>query len=241
MDNQTQVWISKILGWAEHFYIGNGYPHVDYKRKFILEHKRHNAQVVNSDVVFTAEEEAELQHLWSLSEQAWGEASDLHGMAILPDKLWTSDVNTPAPDLSAFTITGNHLVLSEACGEIFQQFHLGNSKLVKLQIYNMGTLEPDDERFFYFFDLAEWRHYVLPEKSGSACDALGYERNGYKYHFYRPNKDSLVLSEAALNCDLDIWHDPMLMRSVFLSKRLYQALDDAGMIKDWHVNPCLID
>ena len=240
MDNQTQVWISEVLGWAEHFYMGNGYPHVDYKRMFILEHKQHNAQVVNSDVVFTAEEEAELQHLWSLSRQAWGKASDLHGMAILPDKLWTSDVNSPSTNLSAFTITGNYLVLSEACGEILQQFNLGNSQLVKLQIYNMGTLEPDDERYFYFFDLAEWRHYVLPEKSAS-CRSSGYERNGYQRHVYHFWEGDLVLSKEAPYCDLDIWHDPMLMRSVFLSKRLYQALNDAGMSQDWHFTPCVID
>ncbi|UOP04702.1 hypothetical protein LVJ77_11010 [Conchiformibius kuhniae] len=240
MDNQTQVWISEVLLRSNNFYISKGYPHIDYKREFLLEHKRHNAQVVNSGVVFTAEEEAELQHLWSLSKQAWGKSSDLHGMAILPDKLWTSDVNTPASDLSAFTITGNHLVLSEACGEILQQFHLGNSKLVKLQIYNMGTLEPDDERFFYFFDLAEWRHYVLPEKSPS-CRSSGYERNGYQHHVYYEWEGDLVLSHEAPYCDLDIWHDPMLMKSVFLSKRLYQALDDAGMTKDWKLTPCLIN
>lgn len=240
MANQSQVWISEVLFSSNHFYIGNGYPHIDYKRQFILEHKQHNAQVVNTDMVFTAEEEAELQHLWELSSQAWGKCSDLHGMNILPDKLWTSDVNTPDLNLSAFTITGNHLVLSEKCGEILQQFNLGNSKLVKLQIYNMGTLEPDDERFFYFFDLAEWRNYVVPEKSGNSCDYLGYERNGYKYHVYRPLQGEMVLTNEAPNCDLDIWHDPMLMRSVFLSDRLYQALNHAGMTQDWRLNPCII-
>ena len=240
MENQTQVWISEVLSTSNHFYIGKGYPHIDYKRLFILEHKQHNAQMVNTDVVFTAEEEAELQHLCSLTSQAWGKSSDFQGMNILPDKLWTSDVNNPDPNLSAFTITGNQLVLSEQCGEILQQFNLGNSKLVKLQIYNMGTLEPDDERFFYFFDLAEWRHYVLPEKS-AACYYAGYEKNGYKCYVYRPFKGELVLSHEAPNCDLDIWHDPMLMSSVFLSARLYQALNQAGMAENWYLNPCVID
>lgn len=238
--SQQTVWISEVLGWAKSFYIGNGYPHVDYKRQFILEHKQHNAQVVNSDVAFTAEEKAELQYLQSLTEKAWGQSRDFHGMNILPNKLWTSDVNSPDPSLSVFKITGRQLVLSEQCGELFQKFNLGNSKLVKLQIYNMGTLEPDDERFFYFFDLAEWRHYIIPEKSKS-CHYSGYERNGYNRHVYHPWEGDLVLSQEAPNCDLDIWHDPMLMNSVFLSDRLYQALYNAGMVKDWDLTQCVIE
>ncbi|URD68245.1 hypothetical protein LNQ82_03550 [Conchiformibius steedae DSM 2580] len=60
------------------------------------------------------------------------------------------------------------------------------------------------------------------------------------------HQDSFILNIGDFSffypyCDLDIWHDPMLMRSVFLSKRLYQALSDAGMSQDWHLNPCVID
>lgn len=241
MSNQT-VWFSGVLRTAEHFYISIGYPHIDYKRMFILEHKQHNAKVVDSDVVFTPEEEKELQELSLLAEQAWGKSPDLQGMNILPSKLWTSDVRTPDPALNAFTITGRYLILSERCGEILQGFNLGNSKLVKLQIYNMATLEPDDERFFYFLDIAEWRHYLLPKESGDACYYVGYQKNGYDAHQYRLyNNDKLVLSNKALNCDLDLWHDPMLWSSVFLSDRLYQALNKSKMTDDFYAKPCVID
>lgn len=241
MSNQT-VWFSGVLRTAEHFYISIGYPHIDYKRMFILENKQHNAKVVDSDVVFTPEEEKELQELSLLSKKAWGKSPQFQGMNILPSKLWTSDVRTPDPALNAFTITGRYLILSEQCGELFQQFNLGNSKLVKLQIYNMGTLEPDNERFFYFLDIAEWRHYLLPEKSSNACRSVGYQKHGYDAYQYRLySNEKLTLSDEALNCDIDLWHDPMLWDSLFLSDRLYMELSNANIIADFDFVPCILD
>lgn len=39
-------------------------------------------------------------------------------------------------------------------------------------------------------------------------------------------------------CDLDLWHNPMLWDSIFISNRLYKALKKAKMFKQFRLLPC---
>ncbi|MDO4768320.1 MAG: hypothetical protein Q4B25_09235 [Pseudomonadota bacterium] len=47
-----------------------------------------------------------------------------------------------------------------------------------------------------------------------------------------------AVSEEALHADVDIWHDPKLNRSIFMSAALKQALDKAKMSKVWKLVSC---
>ncbi len=93
--NEQKVWVSSLIREANNYYIALGFPHIDYKRQFVLDIKRYNSQVVGTDVIFTAEEEAELKKLSNLESEALKGEGNYQGIQIMPDKLWTSDVNTP--------------------------------------------------------------------------------------------------------------------------------------------------
>ncbi|WP_066804926.1 hypothetical protein [Moraxella oblonga] len=238
MSNQT-VWISEARRWAKYYDISASFPNIDYRRYHILWHKKEGSRVINSKIIFTDKEKQELEVLSELLKQSWKGFSDFRGLSVLPDKLWRTGLSIPKETKHIFKITGSCLILSQACSELLQEFNLGKTGLAKVQIYNMETQEPDDDRIFYYLDMAEWRHYLLPEKSGDTCYYVGYQTNGYDAYQYRGFRDgNLTLSSEALNCDLDLWHDPMLWDSIFISDRLCKALKKAKMFKQFYLKPC---
>ncbi|MBH0064746.1 hypothetical protein [Psychrobacter sp. SZ93C1] len=54
-----------------------------------------------------------------------------------------------------------------------------------------------------------------------------------------PVKDKqLLVNKSALNCELDLWHDPLLMSYVFVSEALHDALVQANMATQWNMVSC---
>ncbi len=72
--------------------------------------------------------------------------------------------------------------------------------------------------------------------------SVGYKKNGYNAYQIGYSYDTpIVLEPQAQQCDLDLWHDPMLWDSIFISQRLYDALNQAGMADSWFLKPCDLD
>lgn len=58
------------------------------------------------------------------------------------------------------------------------------------------------------------------------------------YGFLSLKEGHATVSSEALNCDLDLWHDPMLRNSLFVSDRLCKALKKAKVFKQFRLSSC---
>ena len=66
------------------------------------------------------------------------------------------------------------------------------------------------------------------------------KKNGYNIYAppYNIKNGDCVLRSAALQCDVDLWHDPSVRGSIFLSQALRDALHKAKMLKPWFLHSC---
>ena len=81
----------------------------------------------------------------------------------------------------------------------------------------------------------------MPEQSSKHLSKEANKNDGYQAYwlYYEQYKSgAIALSERAVQCDLDLWHDPALIGSIFMSNALKQALDQAGMAPDWLFYQC---
>lgn len=84
--------------------------------------------------------------------------------------------------------------------------------------------------------------YLIYSKCSDRVCPEKYPRDGYDelYNMTIGGEDNVdyAVSEEALHADVDIWHDPRLDESIFMSGALKQALDKAKMSKVWKLVSC---
>ncbi|MDN3453446.1 MULTISPECIES: hypothetical protein [unclassified Psychrobacter] len=163
----------------------------------------------------------------------------------LPDSLWveSSDTKLPPSSEHIFFVRSGGVVLTQACAELLQQFRLGESTLTPVQIYNLETQQLCSDKTFYFLNLCERREYIQyphPQVNESFSSYTSSSFDGkQRYATSIPIKDKqLLVSKSALNCELDLWHDPLLMSYVFVSDALHDALVQADMDTQWNMVSC---
>ena len=144
--------------------------------------------------------------------------------------------------LPPVTLTSCGLVLTEPCAEILQRFRLGETQMSAMSFYDYGLQELVDDKTYYFLNIAEWRKYLIYSECSDRVRPVKYPRDGYDelYNMAFRGKDNIdyAVSEEALHADVDIWHDPKLNRSIFMSAALKQKLDKAKMSKVWKLVSC---
>ena len=163
----------------------------------------------------------------------------------LPDSLWVEGSDTKLPPSSEyiFKVRSGGVVLTQACAELLQQFRLGESTLTPVQIYDLETQQLCSEETFYFLNLCERREYIQyphPQVNESFSSYASSSFDGkQRYATSIPIEDKqLLVSKSALNCELDLWHDPLLTGHIFLSDALHDALVQANMDSQWEMVSC---
>ncbi len=163
----------------------------------------------------------------------------------LPDSLWVESSDTKLPPSSEyiFFVRSSGVVLTQACAELLQQFRLGESTLTPVQIYDLETQQLCSEETFYFLNLCERREYIQyphPQVNESFSSYASSSFDGkQRYATSIPIEDKqLLVNKSALNCELDLWHDPLLMSYVFVSDALHDALVQADMDSQWEMVSC---
>lgn len=146
------------------------------------------------------------------------------------------------------TITDSFMLVSKTCVDILRQFRLGKTRLIPLPLYETGTEELLSNELWYLLELSEWRSYFIPELSNPLCKPLNYkyDKGNYQNHKilnrFRATDGDYAMSVASNQCDLDLWHEPQLDRSICFSDALKTALEKAGMADKLHFQSCkLVD
>ncbi|MBH0085885.1 hypothetical protein I6E84_06605 [Psychrobacter sp. SCQQ22] len=163
----------------------------------------------------------------------------------LPDSLWVEGSDTKLPPSSEyiFKVRSGGVVLTQACAQLLQHFRLGESTLTPVQLYSLETQQLCSDKTFYFLNLCERREYIQyphPQVNESFSSYASSSFDGkQRYATSIPIKDKqLLVSKSALNCELDLWHDPLLMSYVFVSDALHDALVQADMDTQWNMVSC---
>ena len=174
---------------------------------------------------------------------------DFKKIDLLPDSMWSvlldpviakgKVMNVPNPEDSIFAVRDGYILVTKPCAEILQRFRLSDTQIIPLQLFNPKTRELVNEETYYLLNIYAWRTY-FDGKNNEIFINKNYKYNGY--NIYTPPYDikngDCVLRSSALQCDVDLWHDPSVRDSIFLSQALRDALHKAKMLKTWFLHSC---
>ncbi|MEV5035164.1 hypothetical protein [Sphingobium sp. LMC3-1-1.1] len=157
-----------------------------------------------------------------------------------PKRIWGSqEEDAPAlssvPDL--FCANGQYIV-SEKAAKILRQFDLGGGALYSVSegVYQNDNLTriPGDCFTWIFGNV---KTAFLPDET-LAKRPFGVAGTRWNMPFVVQDGD-IAVSKFSLDGP-DVWMDPTLMRAVFLSGQLGQALSDAGIAHAFRLKTCRV-
>ncbi len=135
----------------------------------------------------------------------------------------------PKPDEVAFQITNGYLVVNKTCYEVISQFNLGKTHFSKIEILDMETDKKVIDKDYYFINIAETREFLDSESSEGVQRSRNRPIESQIRFISNPKDNEIKLENVALDNEVDLWHDPKLVDSLFLSNKLVQALFNAGI------------
>jgi hypothetical protein len=136
------------------------------------------------------------------------------------------------PDLFN-TVRGT--VVSEATAEVLRQMDLGQTRLFPVTLYQHDRTTPV-EGTYHFLHIAEHKRALLPAQSSGLNKP--YDNKDLWTFFGTEIKDDDLMLDASALSGVDLWLDPSLRRSVFMSDRLAQALKAAKLSKRFGLRRC---
>ncbi|MBF0657683.1 hypothetical protein IPZ60_02895 [Psychrobacter sp. NG25] len=240
MSNTNDVWLSGFnMTTSVNFY--DIYPANSKKYDFPKYWKVFESREKTADPKLLEIKKVYKENRLELSKASSGFFETEH----LPDSLWVESSDTKLPPSSEyiFFMRSGGVVLTQACAQLLQQFRLGESTITPVQLYNLETQQLCSDETFYFLNLCERREYLQyphPQVNESFSSYASSSFDGkQRYATSIPIKDKqLLVSKSALNCELDLWHDPLLMSYVFVSDALHDALVQANMDSQWEMVSC---
>ena len=153
----------------------------------------------------------------------------------MPDIMYaTSEIRKDIELPGLFQINNGYLMMTEPFAEIVQRFRIGSTQISPVNFYDLELDEPVNDRHYYFLNVCEWHSYFLPEAGGKELERTqrrSWSKDGYPVYStpYDKNEEKLYFfSKAALDAPVDLWHDPYLDESIFMSDALVDALKAEG-------------
>ena len=140
---------------------------------------------------------------------------------------------------SVFAVSDKYIMITEPLLKILQNFRLGSTQISPVKLREQTTHELLSKQTYYFLNVCEQHGYLSPENSDPSLRMVSRG----DYSIYSPPGDKeyvkkFYFSRSAQDCPVDIWHDPLIAYSVFLSDPLYQAIHAAGLAKDISLFSC---
>lgn len=133
---------------------------------------------------------------------------------------------------SFFEVSDGFIMITKQLAELLGNFRLGTTQISPVKLYEKSTGELLSEQTFYFINVCEKHSYLLPKKCDASLELVS--RGDYSLYRHPSNKEKAkkyCFSQCAMNCPVDIWHDPMVEDSTFLSESLQQAIKKSGLSK----------
>ena len=135
-------------------------------------------------------------------------------------------------------ILDSFLIISESCANVLMKHNIGSSVIHPVRFQN-----GDSGKLYYFLNITECRKYMNKEKSDTANLVTVKSVTEGSQVDLKPfaHKDRVIaVSVRAEISELDLWHDPGLRYSIFMSDRLRKELELKGLSADWEIRECRV-
>lgn len=126
-----------------------------------------------------------------------------------------------------FRIINGYLLMNQAFYDVILKNVLGKTHFSQIYIHEIQSRIRLIDKAYYFINIAETREFLnVPDSDGIAPNS--YMPEMPDRYISSPKDNDIVLEDDAFCSDVDMWHDPRLHESVFVSDKLAQSLFAAG-------------
>lgn len=121
--------------------------------------------------------------------------------------------------------------MSKAFADVLLSCNLGKTKIIPIRFFDLVSQEYVNETTYYLLNVAEKYQYFLPKQSDPSL-ILAWMNDDGTYYYSAPSDylyhQKYVYSSKALSCPVDLWNDPTVNGSLFVSDKLRKALQEKG-------------
>ncbi|HEX6742239.1 MAG TPA: hypothetical protein VF079_10665 [Sphingomicrobium sp.] len=157
---------------------------------------------------------------------------------LCPKQVWggeTAEWVNGTPDLF---LANTYPIVSERAADVLRRFDLGGGGLYPVdEVLQKDRATPVPGSFFCWI-FGNSKSAFAATESPDARPFAGPNSGRWKMPFVHKD-DQMAVSGAALGGP-DVWVDPTLFKSVFVSGRLGDALDEAGLRKAFRLYRCRV-
>lgn len=155
---------------------------------------------------------------------------------LLPATMYVTcefDRTVVLPDF--FQINSGYLIMSKAFADVLLSCNLGKTKIIPIRFFDLVSQEYVNETTYYLLNVAEKYQYFLPKQSDPSL-ILAWMNDDGTYYYSAPSNylyhQKYVYSSKALSCPVDLWNDPTVNGSLFVSDKLRKALQEKGFARE---------
>jgi hypothetical protein len=160
---------------------------------------------------------------------------------LCPRKVWNDKARKERPSLPHLSNINGYPIVSGEAAAVFRHFNLGQGALYPIE----GAFQSDQttpiEGEYFTWVFGNQKSAFLPNETPDKRP-FGVKVDGDYVRWNLPillEDDGIAVSASALE-GADVWVDPLLFKSVFLSGPLGDALDQAGLLKSFSLFRCRV-
>ena len=155
-----------------------------------------------------------------------------------PREIWAGETAKVPDRLPDLFLANAYPIVSERAANVLRQFELGGGALYPVdRVFQRDRLTPISGTFFCWI-FGNTKAAFAAEQSQEARPFAGPNSGRWKMPFVHKD-DQLAVSQMALGGP-DVWVDPTLFKSVFVSGRAGEALDQAGLRRAFRLFRCRV-
>jgi hypothetical protein len=163
------------------------------------------------------------------------DAGESLGQECYPSEIWTTEAALrDYAKLPPIFYVQSCWVVTGPTAKVLRQFDLGGGALYPVKLLKMDRSTPIDGEFFCL-NIGNVKQAFLP---GESRGTVPWPGNRWHPDFV-VNDDDIAVSGAALSPP-DIWIDPLIVRTFFLSDALGEALRAAKIAKAFMLSSCRV-
>ena len=161
------------------------------------------------------------------------------GRIDIPNKYCCNYRDVKIKNIPEFCYVNGFILISEEYADVFKQFDLGTGGIFPVKIYQWDrmTLFNDSPRFVIDFGAVK-NAFCLSKSNQGQLEKIG-PRDNPRWMPWTIADDDMAMSSRAL-VGADLWQDPLVANSIFLSDRLASALRAKKLDKRLTLSRCRI-
>jgi hypothetical protein len=155
-----------------------------------------------------------------------------------PTKIWPGETARVTDRLPDLFLANAYPIVSERGAAVLRQFDLGDGSLHAVEAVFQKDRQTPVPGTFSCWIFGNTKAAFAGEQSSGTRPFAGPNSGRWKMPFVHKD-DQLAVSRAGV-AGPDVWVDPTLFKSVFVSERLGEALREAGLARAFRLFRCQV-